>query len=333
MYKTVLKTTLALLAFILFTTGCSSKKYFDPEDSQSSSGFERFDYDSDIVSIVRNGATLQNGQTVCEEGILEKVLPEGFEFLNINEEEDILLASNKDHKLMISTESNIIDLGENVIAASLKNGILALIFIDNSIALYDTKKNKFIFKEYLDHARSVDTKITNPLFLDQLFLFPTLDGKVLVVDINKAKAVKSIVVDTTKNFKNITFLKEVDDKLIAASNNKIISVGTGVFAAKDYEIKDVIAVDDVIYLATIDGKIIKLSSTLDKLGSKKYKFAKFYALGYGTSLYALESQGYLIQIDKEFKKDIVYDFSFDEEEKSIALKDKIYFGDRYLQLK
>ncbi|MCG3715228.1 hypothetical protein L5F64_06550, partial [Aliarcobacter butzleri] len=63
-----------------------------------------------------------------------------------------------------------------------------------------------------------------------------------------------------------------------------------------------------------------------------YKYAKIHALAFSDSLYAVESQGFLINIDENFDKDVIYDFSFDNEERMIAIGNKIYFGSDYITL-
>ena len=86
------------------------------------------------------------------------------------------------------------------------------------------------------------------------------------------------------------------------------------------------------YVATIDGQLIKLSASLNEVKSKKYKYAKFHALAFTDSLYAVESQGFLVNINSDFSKDSVYDFSFDNEERMIAIGNRIYFDSKYITL-
>lgn len=319
-------TVIMMLSF----SGCSNKKYFEPENVNDDYEVIRSEIRSDIKSLNKTGATLENNAYVSAKGVSRILLPEGYNF--INDEDGTLLASNKNGEIIIGSSSNVINLGNNIVAASKKDNLLAIVFVDNSFALYDLNEKKFVFKEYLDSAMSVDTKITNPVFMNTLVLFPSLNGKVIVVDKNNYKILKNIVVDTQKDFNNITFLKVVDDKLVAATNSKIISVASGIFSVKEYDIKDVISHNNNIYVATIDGYIIKLSSTLEEVAHKKYKFAKIYALGFGTKLYALESQGYLIRIDEDFANDNIFEFSFDEEDKSLTIGSKIYFGNKYIEL-
>ena len=45
----------------------------------------------------------------------------------------------------------------------------------------DMSTNKTLFKEYLTISLANDTRITNPYFMNGLILFPTLNGRVLIV--------------------------------------------------------------------------------------------------------------------------------------------------------
>ena len=76
----------------------------------------------------------------------------------------------------------------------------------------------------------------------------------------------------------------------------------------------------------------KLSPNLNEVAKKKYKYAKIHALGFSNSLYAVESQGYLINLNQDFTDDKIYSFSFDNEERMIAIGNKIYFDSKYITL-
>lgn len=319
---------LTLLAALFLITGCSQRQYFEPEDSVG------FDQDSksmgaEIISFNRDGATLDNGQVITKQGILKEKLPEGYEFINVVDGK--VIATDNKSKILIGQKE--IEIGSVIVAATFKDDILALVHSNNAISLYDLRTDKVLFKEYLGKSFANDTRIANPYFMSNIVLFPALDGRVSVVSLQNYKVVRNITVDADGRFNNIIFLNVVNDTLVAATANKIISVGDGVLNIKKYEIRDVIAHGNNLYIATIDGQIIKTDISLNIADRKKYQFAKIYALAFGESLYALESQGYLINISEDFKSDTIYDFSFDEEEKVIAQGNTIYFGNDYIKLK
>jgi len=323
-----MKTLLLTLSALLILSGCAGKQYFEPEDTESYEG-EVSSIQSDIQSFNRSGATLENGYYLSKDGVSQNTLPEGFEFINYSN--NTLIATNNKDKILLNDE--IIEINDVVVAASIENDNLALVFSNNTIALYNLKEKRIIFKEYYQESIANDIRITNPLFMNNLILFPTLDGKVIVVSKSENKSVKTIVVDPDSSFNNIIYLDVLQDTLIAATNNKVIAVGTGNLNVRSYEIREIIARNSNIYIATIDGQLIKLDLDLNELGSKKYKFAKFYALAYKDALYALESQGYLIKVDDDFINDTVYDFSFSKDAKAITIGDKIYFEDNYITFK
>lgn len=323
-----MKYLLFLVATLFLITGCSQRQYFDPEDSHS------FDQDSksigsEIIAFNRDGATLDNGNIITKNGVLPHTLKEGYEFINISEGK--VISTNNIDKIAIDTQ--VIEIGSVIIAATLKDDLLALIHSNNAISLYDLKTNKTVFKEYLGKSFANDIRTANPIFMSNIILYPALDGRVSVLSLQNYKIVRNITVDADGRFNNIIFLNVVNDTLVAATANKIISVGDGVLNIKKYEIRDVISHGTNIYIATIDGQIIKTDISLNVSDRKKYQFAKIYSLAFGESLYALESQGYLINLSEDFKKDTIYDFSFDEEEKVIAIGDTIYFGSDYIKLK
>jgi len=320
----------SILIFIVFI-GCSSKKYYEPEDVVGSYSQDRNDLPDFIKELNKDGATLNDYRILNKKGISKYALPEGFSFLNrIN---NIILASNKYGKLLVKNKKNIFTFKKNVIAATIKDDLLALVFVDNSVAVYDIKLKKFKFKEYQDSSAINDHRIANPVFLDDIILFPTLSGNIIIASNESFKLVKTIALDPNSKVNNIIFLKTVGDTMVAATSNKVLTLGTNLFKIKSYSIKDIISHDKYLYIATLDGKIIKLDLTLDVLAKKKFKFAKIYALAYGTYLYALESEEYLIQLDEEFTNIKDYDFDFNADKKAIAIGNTLYLDDEYIKLK
>jgi len=324
-----MKHLLFLSSLIFILAGCAGKEFYEPEDTAGNYDTNKASLNGDITSMNKDGATLDSGEIITRRGVSKFKLPKGFNFLNISE--DIVLSSNYKDTVLVGDKE--IKVGGVVIAASLKENKLALLFSDNSIQLYDTDSDKILLKEYFTHSFVNDTRIANPYFMKNIILFPTLDGKVVIVSDANNKVIKNIVVDANGQFNNIIFLDVIDDTLVAATANKVISVGDGVLNLKDYNIRDIISKDNNIYIATIDGQVIKTDISLNIMNRTKYKYAKIYALAYGTSLYALESQGYLINIADDFKSETIYDFSFDNEQKVIALDDTIYYDDEYIILK
>ncbi|MBP6713594.1 MAG: hypothetical protein KBA17_01350 [Aliarcobacter sp.] len=320
----------SLLSLFLFTA-CSGKKYYEPEDVSSNIELNKESMSSSISSMNKIGGTLNNKQVITKNGISSYELPEGFDFLNITEDGRII-ATNYIDKILIGKEERVVK--DVVVAASLKNEKLALVYSSNTIELLDINTSKTLFKEYLPLSLANDTRITNPYFMGNLILFPTLNGKVIIVSSSNNESIKNISVDPDNEFNNIISLNVIESTqtLIVASPNKIVSISPKEILSKDYEIRDIIVNKENIYLATIDGQIIKLTANLDQVAKKKYKYAKIHALAFTDSLYAVESQGYLINIKDDFAEDTIYNFGFDNEERMIAIGNKVYFGSKYITL-
>jgi len=326
-----MKHFLILLSALFLLTACGSKKYFEPENVKSTLKIEKSSLSSTIKSMNRDGATLEDGTIITRDGVSKFKLPENFNFLNTSNTGKVLATNYKDTLLIGNKEFKFDNI---VVAASLKDNKLAVLYSDNSIELLDVNTKKTLFKEYLTVSLANDTRIANPHFMGNLILFPTLNGKIIIVSSITNKSVKNISVDLDNQFNNIIFLKVIEDKqtLIAASANKLVTISTEKVTLKDFQIRDIIINKESIYLATIDGRLIKLNLQLEKIKSKKFKYSKIHALAFTNSLYAVESQNYLININEEFTNNTVYDFDFNNEERLIVIKNKIYTDEREITL-
>lgn len=308
---------------IILISGCSSKKYFEPEEVNSDLNIKKEDISSSIKSMNRDGATLEDGRIITRDGVSSFKLPEGYEFLNAAIDGRIIATNYKD-KLLIGNDE--IEVKDVVVAASIKDNKLALVYSNNTIELYDLAEKKTLFKEYQSLSLANDTRIANPYFMGNLALFPTLDGKVIIVSTISNESVKNISVDPDGEFNNIIFLKVIEplQTLIVASPNKIVSISPKEILAKNYELRDILLHNEDVYVATIDGNVIKLTPNLEEVAKKKFKYSKIHSLVFTDSLYAIESQGYAINLNEDFSKNEVYKFNFDNEERLISIKDKVY---------
>jgi len=316
--------------FLLIFTGCSTKQYYEPEQTNS---FKKssINLESTIVDINSDGATLANTNFISNNGILHHMQP-SYHFINYTN--DTLIAADKNANIYIKNDTidTVIPFDKNIVSASVSKNLLAFGAVDNSITLYDLNTNKIVFKEYFKASSINNVKIANPIFLNSVVLFPTLDGKIIIVSLQKNSIIKTINIDPQSDINNIIFLKEIGESLVVATSKKLFSVINGKTNIKNVDVQNIIVYEDFIYVATLDGQIIQYDLELNQLNAKKFRFAKIVALAYGSSLYALESQSYLLKITPDFKEVTVYDFSFDEEEKVIAIDNRIYFEDEYIEL-
>ncbi|HJE03352.1 Plasminogen-binding protein PgbB [Aliarcobacter thereius] len=326
-----MKYSLYLVLFIFLISGCSGKKYYEPTDVEGEFEVSKKSMKSYIKSMNKIGGTLENGVFVSELGLSEMNLAKDFNFINLSDDKKIIATNNLDKILIDNIEINT----ENpVIAASLVGDRLAVIYSNNSVELFDINSNKTLFKEYFSLSLANDVRVTNPVFMGSLVLFPTLDGRLIIVSLVSNEIVRNIAVDPDNEFKNIIALGLLnnDETLIVASSNKILSISPRDTISKEYNIRDIIFKEDKIYLANIEGEIIKMNSSLDEESSIKLKYAKILALAYSESLYALESQGFLINLDKNLDSEKVYKFYFDNEKRVLSIDNKLYFDKNYIEL-
>jgi len=323
-----MKKYILLTLFILLFSACSNKQFYKV-DNTSSINTKIIDIPAYIKNINSVGATLEDNRYIDKNGISNDKLKDGYFFIN-NSNNDIISA-NKNHELYINN-SKYIKFQNNVIAASLEGDLLALIFSNNVIALYDIKTNTYKLKEYSKPSFLNDTRIAMPLFLSNIILFPTLDGKILIVSKNNYELSKTISIDLNNEVNNIIFMKDLQDSLIVASSNVIASISQNNFVKKEFFIQSYAINENNIYIATLDGRIIKLDEHLNIIASKKYRFAKIQALSLSKdSLLAVESQGYIIKLDLNLKNESIDKISFEDDEKTFSSNAKIYFENKLLK--
>jgi hypothetical protein len=326
--------SLFLSVFLLFfMQGCSSKQYYTPQES-SIFGIDKkiITTPSYIASLNANGATTRDNRVINNFGISEFRLLDGYEYVNNTDKG--MITANKKGDLLISDTNTTINFRTNVIAVTLKDNLLAMVFADNSYGVYDLNENKFKLKEYLENSYINDTRIAMPVILNKIILFPTLDGKIVIVEKESFKVSRTLLIDSQNDIKNIILLKTVGDTLIAASQNKLVSLNKGKYTSKELIIQNYSVNDEFIYLALLDGTVMKLDFDLNIVASKKFKFAKFHAISLdkGNNIYLIESQGYIIKLENDFSTMKVYNLPFYDDEKVYVNGDKIYFENKLLKL-
>lgn len=330
-----MKVLVLAITTLLFFNACSQKKYFEPEESNLFYPNEVLVSDQYIKSFNTKGASLENGSFIDQKGIVLDTLPDGFEYLNYVDNTIIAADKNKKILVRIDNQDQIIQLSRNTIAASKEGDLLYLVFSDNALGIYDIQEKQFKLKEYGQHAYLNDIRIASPLILNNIVLFPTLDGKVLVVDKRSFKLVRTITIDPDNQIKNIILLQAHGDTLIVASQNKIVTINNGKFNSKEFFIQNSLVTDEgIIYIVKLDGTIVKYDLSLQELASQKFKFARVLGMEKDKkgNIFALELSGYLIKIDSELKKYKVYSFPFENDEKIFATNGKIYFENKILFL-
>lgn len=328
----MLKTFLPGLLLLVFFLGCSSKEYYKPEDTEGSLPLtERFE--SSIIEISGESATLEEGTIITKKGLESTRFPKGYRFVFKNEEWSLAVKTGGEiFAVKNENESKTLKLSKTVAAAALKGDLLAVVFADNELALYDFKSGELIFKEPASESTAVDMRIANPRFLNDLVLFPTLDGKVVIVNSTAKELVRTIIVSSEQYFNNIIYFNMVNDALYAATPYKIYTLGTKE-SRVEMEARNVLVNEKGVWVATKQGELISLTHSLEILARQKFPFAHFLGLIVtDEAVYAAEKKGYMIVAPHDLSSSKVYDFSL-EDGFFYTSDEGFYFDNVYIKVK
>lgn len=319
--------------FALFFGACSSKQYFEPSDVEGKVDTTGF-LPSYLKVAQRDGATLDNGQFIDKDGVSTFKLKDEHRY--INKSAKYVISSSPCGELALydqsGKEERVLYFEREVISANEQNDYLALLFANNEIALFDLRSDGFLFRQVEQEATANDIRVAAPKFLDELVIYPTLDGKMVIVDMKSAEPLRIIAVSSEKFFNNVIFLDIVDNRLIAATQRRIVSVSPEFINNIETDIRDVIFVGDRVYIFSKQGEIILADSDLRERKRLKFPFAHFDAVIYGNFIYVIESQGYIIAVDKELLTSFTYELSSSISGPVFAARDRVYYRDYYFEL-
>lgn len=325
---------LFILIFI-FIVGCSEKQYFSPAKEDILGDIAIDDkLDSEVSQSNRNGAKLSNGSVITKDGIYEINLKENFIFLNTSG--NLFLVSNyDDNKIYIlnsdGKELNSFSFPSIPLAATLKDDILAIVLSDNSILLWDTKANEELFNVKNANVYTIDSRVSSPVFTKDNVVFPTLDGKLIFVNLKSLKITNNIAIGANNIFNNIIYLAFEGDNIITATKNKLVTIIDG----KDFNINlnviDVLYANNKIYVLSLEGEVIEFNLLLKELNKKKFPFASLSGIIISDGIYTLESQGYLIRLDSNTFIDSIYKIDISKYKNNFYTNDIIYYDNQIIK--
>jgi hypothetical protein len=226
-----LRTGISLAVLVgtsLIFSGCSSKKYFEPEQTFSASGAAT-SYGDAIVDQSRDGATLKSGHYIGKAGISKINLGQGYRFLS--ESSHYALATNPEGLLKIIKKSNgsvlrTVDMKVPIVSAAIENGMIAYILNDNTFGLYSVSKDKKIVENKSEITYAIDTRAATPMFIDNLAVLPMLDGKLVVIDKNDPENATVIYLSSENVFNNVIYLTRSGNTMVAETTKILITIGS-----------------------------------------------------------------------------------------------------------
>jgi len=327
-------TLLVSLVLLLLVSGCSTKKVFEPElvvDSWKGYG----DSSHTLVDITSDVALLDNRKVLSKFEILDVTIPESSRL--IGSSDGWIISAKIDGVLTLtsivdSATQEIFDLKKTIASASVQNDVLAVLFADNEIGLYSVSTKEIILKEQGDASIIADARIVNPYFMNDLVVFSTLDGKIVITNVKLKKKLRTVIVSSEDHFNNIIYFNVIDSKLIAATGHKMLSMSQKEIRAK-YEIRNIAYDEKDIFITTKQGEVISMTPDLQVNAKVKFPFAHF--LGMITTedkIYLLEKECYIIEVSKDLLEYGVYEVDVDEGFIFVT-NDKFYVDDGYISIK
>ena len=304
--------------FALFFSACSTKEVYEPKVI-SGEWHKYAPMDSEIVDRSSNVALLSNTKVLTRNGELNVTIEPNQRI--ISQSDGWILSATIDGNLTLTSENNSslqknFELKSTIASASVNDDMLAVLFADDEMALYDMSSKALLFKEQSGKSVASDMRIVNPYFMNGLVIFSTLDGKIVIVSTKLKKKLRTVLISSADFFNNVIDFHLLDNKIIASTDTKMLSLTKKELRQK-YEIRDIAYGDKEIFITTKQGEVIALTPDLEVISKVKFPFAHFLGLiNKGDKLYALEKEGYLITIDKK---------SFDYDVKKVDIDDGFVF--------
>ena len=298
-----------IVAAILLLAGCSGKKYFEPAQTLKPTGAIN-GHKGNEVYVTRNGVTFDNGSYISRRGPGSVILGRGEHYLG--ESSGYILTGNGRGRLsLISKKSKkrvkTVSFDAPVVSAAVKGGNIVYLLQDNTFGIYKISSGQKLIENKSEDTYAVDARIASPIFVDNLAVIPTLDGKLLILDMNSPENARVIYVSSKTKLNNIIYLSRMGNTLVAATPSRVMIIGSneGEFTEG---ISEVSIANGSIYVFTKAGEIVRFSSSLKELARKKFKFAHFSAAAaIGKRVYALDQKGSLIVLNSSLSKKRIYD--------------------------
>ncbi len=329
-----LKLLFSLGLVVLVMGGCGTKRqYFQPEVLSGKVSYDG-SLPASIMDSVREGATLENGQVITKQGLSNVVFPKGFSYLA--EDKGRFVGVSTCGKLTVIDEKSVElfshDFKSLIASASLKGNLLALVMASNELVLVDMNDAKHLLHLKQDNVFVLDSRIAAPYYLGDLIVYPTLDGKLVIVDEKSRKVIRDVVVSNEKFFGNIIYLQVLGDRLVAATKKKVVSINPKSMAFLEEEVKDVIVLENRIFVFTKDGRVILTDADLKVIKERKFPFATFAGTIYGNYVYMIEKGGYIIATDLDLVSVNVYKLPDPIESYMFTTGDTLYYENHFFKL-
>lgn len=327
---------LIFLCIFLFSACSTKRQYFKPDhinkDLDKSESLNSTIIDWNIfVAKLKNNQVIFKNHGVIKNFKLEK------NYMLLNMEDNEFFVADNDGNLKIYNLQNqevySYKFDASVVSIASNGDDMALVLANNTIVLLNRTLG-IKFSQTLSPSIAQDNRIAAPIFLDNIIVYPTLDGRIIVISKNDYRILKDVVISAEDFFNNIIYLNVIDDKLIAASAKKVIVVTQNQTFYLYADIKDIAVNHNNIFIFDKDGNIIKTDLNLKKITEKKLEFAIFTKANiYNDYLYIFEKTGYLIKSDLNLDKMEIYELSNAVDKMLFIDNRAFYYNDKILKFK
>jgi len=297
--------------FALLFSACSTKEVYEP--LKLDDPWKKFENtNSAIIDTSSTVALLEDRTVLTKDGNYDIKLKEDQRV--ISSSDGWLITASIDGNVTLTSLSDFnitknLALKKTVAGATVDANEIAVLFADNEMAIYDIDSSSILFKEQGSKYIAVDSRIVNPYFMKGLVLFSTLDGKVIIVNSQLKKRLRTIIVSSEENFNNIISIDLIDNKIVAATSYELLAMAKKELRAK-YEIRNVLFEENRIYIATKQGEVLALTPNLELISKVKFPFAHFYGMiSQNGKLYILEKEGYMLVVDQDTFDYTVHEFT------------------------
>ncbi|TQR61137.1 hypothetical protein [Campylobacter troglodytis] len=320
---------------LLLFAGCGTKRqYFEPERIEGKLSYDK-KLKAGIIDTNLNYARLKNRQVLDGLGVIENFsLPKGWMLLR-HEADEFVIADREGNLRILDTQNEELysyKFDAAVLSVALSGDDLALVLADNTIILANRSLG-IKFSQTLAAAPAQDSRVASPHFFESIIVYPSLDGKLLIVNRQSQRIIKDVLVSSEEFFNNIIYLDVIEDTMIAATSKKIVVVNPTETFSLNEDLRTVILADNFIFIFAKNGNIIKTNLNLNKLTERKFKFAIYNdSTVYDGNLYVFEKTGYLIKSDLNLEKIQVFRLKGAVNEKSFMQEGKFYYSNKILNL-
>ncbi len=330
----MMKNVFLLFVSLFLLSACSSKSKYEPTEVVSTLKYDA-NMKSQLMNVSRDGATYANGMLVTKErGLLKNKLEKDFRFIFDSGSHLLVAREDGTVRVLLNGETRFENKFDFALSSgAIRKNLLALVFSNNTLVLYDMKAKKELYREALEPTFANDARLANPIYLNDLVIFPTLDGRLLIMDSIKKIVLRDVAISDKELFNNVIFLEEKDNVLVAATATKVISINPKSINTKRIDVKDVLYDSGILYIFTKTGRVLLTDLNLNIKKEIKFPFAMFSAVMGTEKLYIVEKSGYLIEIDKDLENPKVYELPSEINKPLFSFKNRLFFGQHFLKIK